>query len=72
MVAINGTHPTTEYIEGIIARTNDRGFLLHGETEWRNLSRYADPQPVIPAVGTTVRVALDKSGYVRQVAPWTL
>ena len=70
MVATNGTQ--TEYIEGLVARTNANGFTLKGRDGWLNLSKYADPQPVIPAVGTTVRVARDKSGYVRTVAPWTL
>jgi hypothetical protein len=73
----NGTSPKTEYaspttiIEGTIERTNERGFRLAGREGWLNLSRYATPAPEVPAVGTQVKVGLDKSGYVRSVEPVT-
>lgn len=56
-----------EYVEGIVARTNERGFTLRGREGWLNLSRYASPAPVVPPEGTTVRVGLDASGFVRSI-----
>src|SRR5207253_7689808 len=67
----------TEYVEGTIGRSNEKGFTLSGRDGWLNLSRYADPAPSIPVEGTGVRVGLDKAGFVRTIellagaaSPW--
>lgn len=69
MVTTNGTSHATTTVDGVVERVNERGLRLAGETEWRNLSRYAEPAPSIPDVGQPVRLTLDKSGYVRAIEP---
>jgi hypothetical protein len=56
-----------EYVEGVVLRSNERGFTLRGREGWLNVSRYANPAPPIPGEGATVRVGLDNSGFVRTV-----
>lgn len=56
-----------EVIEGTVSRANGKGFVLTGREGWLNLSRYADPAPMIPAEGAKVRVSLDRAGFVRAV-----
>jgi hypothetical protein len=60
-------HSGAEVVEGTVARVNDRGLVLDGEDCWLNVSRYAKPAPKLPQVGETVRVYLDKDGYIRDV-----
>ena len=64
MVA-QSSHTNTE-VTGKVVRVNQNGFQLAGETGWFNISRYATGVAV-PAIGDMVRVALDRSGYVRRV-----
>src|SRR5206468_1785696 len=57
----------TNYVEGTVERVTGHGFRLVGQEQWLNLSRYAAPRPELPAVGATVRVGLDKDGFVRTI-----
>jgi hypothetical protein len=57
----------TDYVEGSVGRSHDRGFTLSGRDGWLNISRYAEPPPPVPAEGSRVRVGLDKGGFVRSV-----
>jgi hypothetical protein len=52
-------------VEGVVAKVNERGFLLAGRAVWTNLSRFADPRPALPREGDRVRAGLDKSGFAR-------
>jgi hypothetical protein len=61
--------PTTQ-VTATISRVNDHGFTTQEEpARWFNLSKWADPVPVIPAKGTEVKLTLDSSGYVRSIEP---
>jgi hypothetical protein len=60
----------TTVISATISRVNERGFLtLEKPGGWYNLSKYADPVPVVPPAGTMVSLVLDAAGFVRQVMP---
>ncbi|MHB8577847.1 MAG: hypothetical protein ACYDCQ_21250, partial [Dehalococcoidia bacterium] len=61
------TPQIVDSVEGTVGRCNDKGFTLNGREGWLNVSRYADPPPLLPAEGAQVRVGLDKSGFVRSV-----
>lgn len=61
------SNPITETVDGTVGRVNDNGFTLTGRDGWANLSKYADPRPVLPNSGERVRVGFDKSGFVRAV-----
>ena len=58
----------TSTVVGRIARANDRGVLLAGEDEWRNVSKFADgcadPQQFD---GGDVSLTLDGQGYIRAI-----
>jgi len=53
----------------VVTRTNGTGFQVAGRDGWLNLSKFASV--ALPAVGQRVRIGLDKSGYVREIAPDT-
>jgi len=53
----------------VVTRTNGNGFQVEGRDGWLNLSKFASV--ALPAVGQRVRIGLDKSGYVREIAPDT-
>ena len=64
MVTANGT--TT--VVGRIARCNDRGILLAGEEEWRNISKFADSCPDPKQFdGGDIELTLDGQGYIRAI-----
>ena len=64
MVTANGT--TT--VVGRIARCNDRGILLAGEEEWRNISKFADSCPDPKQFdGGDIALTLDGQGYIRAI-----
>ena len=59
---------TTTVVVGRIARANDRGVLLDGEDEWRNVSKFADGCPDPQAFdGGDVSLTLDGQGYIRAI-----
>jgi len=60
--------PIVETIRGTVERANGSGFMLIGRAGWLNLSKYAEPAPLMPDVGQVVAVGLDKAGFVRAVA----
>jgi hypothetical protein len=53
-------------VQGIIACGNDRGVKLVGADKWVNVSKFSDGV-IIPPVGTSVVLGIDKAGYVREV-----
>jgi hypothetical protein len=57
-------------VQGIVCASNERGLKLSGETEWRNLSKWAEVS-AIPPRGSVVVLGLDKSGYVREITTAT-
>lgn len=62
----NGNGKTV--ISGKVLRVNDRGLVLTGHDGWLNVSKFAaDVQ--IPSVGAVVSVTLDRSGFIREIAP---
>jgi hypothetical protein len=67
MVAVNGTHSTTE-LEGVVSRVNERGLLLDGRPSWLNLSKFAGAV-TLPDAGARVRLSLDAAGFIRQIEP---
>ena len=59
----------TTTVVGRIDRCNDRGVKLAGETEWRNISKFADGCPNPQAFdGGSVSLTLDGQGYIREIA----
>jgi hypothetical protein len=61
--------PTTQ-ITATIGRVNDNGLQTEEQPGvWLNISKYANPQPVIPPRGTPVRITLDGAGFVRAIEP---
>jgi hypothetical protein len=56
-----------DVVDGVVARRNERGILLEGESGWLNVSRYANPAPALPLPGERVRLYLDKDGYIKDV-----
>jgi len=61
------TNPITEYVEGTVSRINGHGFQLVGRDGWLNVSKYANPAPELPSEGASVRIGLDKAGFVRSI-----
>jgi len=51
-----------------VTAVNPKGFKLEGQADWLNFSKFA-ADLVPPARGQVVAVHLDKSGYVRAIAP---
>jgi len=60
------TERTITELQGVICAANDRGLKLQGETEWRNLSKWAQVA-AIPPIGAAVVLGLDRSGYIREI-----
>lgn len=59
--------PTTT-ITATIARTNERGVQIQERPgEWLNISKYAEPMPVMPMAGTVCRLTIDGAGFVRRI-----
>lgn len=54
-------------LPGIVACANERGLKLQGAEQWLNVSRYAEGV-VIPPVGSSVLLGLDKAGFIREIA----
>src|SRR4030095_17252535 len=53
-----------------IGRTNDHGFQISERPGvWLNLSKFDDPQPIIPPAGTIAKLTLDGAGFVRAIEP---
>jgi len=51
----------------VVTRTNGNGFQVE-DGDWLNWSKFAHPGEVrMPGVGASVRVELDKAGYIRQL-----
>jgi len=65
MVTASGTTTVT----GRIVRAHDRGVLLDGETEWRNVSKFADSCPDPKQFdGGNIELTLDGQGLNREIA----
>lgn len=61
---------TMTTVEGKVTRTNDKGLQIAGRDGWLNISKFANELDCpMPKVGQTVRLTLDKSGYIREIAP---
>jgi hypothetical protein len=61
--------PTTT-LTATIARSNGKGFQTQEQPGvWLNLSKFAEPAPVVPPVGTACRLTLDAAGFVRAIEP---
>lgn len=59
---------TTTTVVGRIDRCNDRGVLLAGEEEWRNVSKFADSCPDPKQFdGGNIELTLDGQGYIRAI-----
>jgi hypothetical protein len=59
---------TLTTITATVARVNGQGFQIQEQPgKWLNVSRYADPVPRIPPAGSEVELALDGSGFVREI-----
>ncbi len=58
-----------EQITGTVTRANGHGFQLAEREGWLNLSKFANPAPVMPEKGQRVSITIDKAGYVRAVTP---
>lgn len=55
-----------EVHQGTVSRINGTGFKL--DDHWVNISKYAKPDDVVmPSAGQTVKVSLDKAGFVRKI-----
>jgi len=59
--------PIVQTISGIVASVHGTGFRLRDREGFLNLSKFCDPEPVLPNPGDAVVVGLDKGGFVRQV-----
>jgi len=58
----------TRTFTATISRVNTTGFQTQEQPNvWLNLSKYADPRPAIPPVGSEVRITVDASGFVRAI-----
>jgi len=69
MTTVNGGGDRTriaEHVEGIVQGANERGVHLQGEQDWRNYSKWAE-SITPPRRGARVRLALDTSGFVREL-----
>lgn len=68
MTSPNGTQGrVVDHAEGVVQSANERGLRLVGEEAYRNFSRYAEPPIAAPSRGSSVRLGLDASGFVRSV-----
>lgn len=57
-------------LNATIAKINEHGFQTKERPGvWINLSKYATPMPEIPPPGTEVELAMDTSGFVREIRP---
>lgn len=56
-----------ERVVGTVVKVHNRGFQLEGHDGWLNVSKYANPAPEIPSAGQVVTVAIDRSGFVREI-----
>ena len=53
---------------GTVAKTNSTGLQTAEDPgRWINLSKFSQPAPIIPPVGTVVELALDGSGFIREI-----
>jgi hypothetical protein len=66
MTTSNGGR-VVEHVDGLVQSSNERGLRLVGEDNYRNFSKYADPPIAAPARGSSVRLDMDASGFVRSV-----
>ena len=58
----------TTTVVGRVDRCNDRGVLLAGEEEWRNVSKFADSCPDPKQFdGGDIELTLDGQGYIRAI-----
>ena len=65
-MVVNGNGSSVQ-LEGVVARTNDRGLLLEGREGWLNVSKFAT-DVVIPEPGSHVRVTVDPAErFVRKI-----
>ena len=61
---------TMATVEGKVQRVNGKGFQLAGRDGWLNISKFANELDCpMPKVGDVVRLTLDKSGFIREIAP---
>jgi hypothetical protein len=58
---------TTNSVEGVVLKVNERGVLLEDSGAWRNVSKFAG-ELLMPEPGEAVRLTLDKAGFIRQIA----
>ncbi len=61
----NGTGTADELV-GVVEAVNERGVKIAGA--WRNVSKWAE-SVILPERGATVTLSLDKSGFIRTIAP---
>ena len=55
-------------MSGTVTHVKNQGFQVDAQPgTWFTLSRFADPQPALPAVGERVRCGLDGKGFVRTI-----
>lgn len=53
-----------------IGRRNDSGFQIDERPGiWLNLSKFVDPQPTIPPLGTICTITVDSQNFVRAIEP---
>jgi hypothetical protein len=57
----------TEHREGVVASSNDRGVKLVGDDGYLNFSKYTTEPIAAPPRGSSVRLGLDGSGFVRDL-----
>ncbi len=67
---MNGTTKGTgaTQLVGVVEAVNPKGIRLEGREGWVNFSKFA-PDLVPPERGQVVTVTLDRSGFVRAIAP---
>ena len=65
-MALNGA--TTDQLVGRVLSVNPKGIRLEGREDWLNFSKFA-PDLVPPERGQAVTLTLDRSGFVRAIAP---
>jgi hypothetical protein len=53
--------------DGDVTKTNGKGFQTR-DGDWLNWSKFGDPDDVrMPAIGDTVKVQIDKAGFLRRL-----
>jgi hypothetical protein len=67
-MAMNSIATSERTLTGRVVCVNDNGLKFEGAGAWTNVSKYA-VGVVLPQKGETVTVTLDKSGFIRSVAP---